>query len=646
VLEELGKTFPAALHGHYETLVDWLGDRSGGPLGQLLAKTACRTLADSLPSWAASAGPNPNHKLVQKMRKRLCALLSEDHGSGLTRLSAECLCALANTSLAEEAATDVMRLVSSAEKALKAFVHRGLAMDAPAQRRLCRQAWILGTAAEHLDAAPLGRAAQGRRGGDGACDGAADAAIDAVASSCAGLLVKICLQGPPTLRPSIVPCLGFILRRHAHLVQAVPGGGDVLDVLLMGLSLAEDTCKARTAETLASLLARYESMAEQDVPGSGEGTAGDWGATVAKCMQKPKASEAVQRLSTLQPQVLQLLRKTVSEVTARHAVAALACFSRLGVLHPSSALPDLVAASLASFAGVSGDVRRLLLRLVETSPQLLFSRLHEGVTMAAANLVGQQAAHGTLPLERWRFAFFCEAYSSQADSRAARARFLDALLAMLAAPAAQTGLAFSRREDLVAAEASRSLLAFSILLSLPFRGELEVAHILFAASRELTLRAAPLVLPDGVSLLEVRGNELFRTCISAVLLHELCQHLGGGSQATIERLLCLGSAARDGGAAEDRPLPAGFSRRPPPDVSEMVKELVDASEDPVALRRAVVGRIPVESPLLRAAVQPPAATKRAAAKQRATRGSKRKADALAATSEVRQPSLAAIAAGA
>merc|ERR1719482_635615 len=93
---------------------------------------------------------------------------------------------------------------------LRAVVESRQELDATAREVACRHAMLIGTTLEFLKSEAL-------------LDGIADPVSDALdlgelAAAAAFLLSTLCLSGPPALHPSLVPCLGFVLRGHFSLL--------------------------------------------------------------------------------------------------------------------------------------------------------------------------------------------------------------------------------------------------------------------------------------------------------------------------------------------------------------------------------------------------------------------------------------------
>lgn len=601
VLEHLGAQHPQAVHSHIWQLKEWLLVDAASPTNAaMLAIQACRILSDVLPSWAAQVAAHESGELGRHLQDALTPLLV-DQGSRLTRGAMECLCVVATNASGIEA--DVLKLFRDSMQYVTGFMGSRASITGEQQRLLCRHAWILGTTLEFLDI-------------DALQEDEPQVRIDSVPSVSAAavvqLLTVLSLRGPENLRPSLLPCLGFALRRHSRLLRTPgQGAGSSVEVFRSGLCGSSSTTttgtalRAQATETLASLLATYEVAAQVQAPASGTG---DWGAAVADCMRQPAISEAVQRLASLQPELLSVLGQAETPSIAGHALRALQSLSRLGVLHPSSAVPELLAVCMAGCQVVSEDARRFLLCLLQTSPQLLSSRLGEGLRRAVARLVQDRVPHGSLIAERWRFTAISEAYGELCESRRIREHLLDVLLGQFkslscpvqqeAAPAVsdvhvEKGAGWTHVHMLVEAE-----LLHGILLVLPYRSELEVAYVLSSTARFLVLNAMPLVADGAQGRSGINGAALLGTCVASAVLHALCLHLGSGA-GDVERLLKLGLTAIDGGAVEDQPLPAGFLRRPASDIGALLREAVVAAGDASQALSLVQRHVPIDSLLLR-----------------------------------------------
>jgi len=299
----------------------------------------------------------------------------------------------------------------------------------------------------------------------------------------------------------------------------------------------------------------------------------------------------------LQPELLRMLNSGASEAAAYHALAALQSMSALGVLHPNSALPAILAASLAGLQSVSGAARRLVLRLVEASPPLLERRLIAGVREAAEMLVSRDAL-GRLAGDAWRFAAVREAFAEHLETRAAREHLIDLILQEVSNAACPKNGAIvpasvstdGNAAALLAAGLQRQLvhleLLFGILSSLPLRGDAELSRLIFGAAQFIALRAAPL-LPDGESdqpeaaeECDVSLQSCIGICAASVLLHQLCEHWAAGDQQELRRLLAVAaeSSAPTAVRADAGQLSSQtVGRRPAPDLTALFTELMNAA---------------------------------------------------------------------
>jgi len=381
--------------------------------------------------------------------------------------------------------------------------------------------------------------------------------------------------------------------------------------------------RGQTTESLATLLGAYEETAQAQSPAVGNGL--DWGSTVAECLKLPAVSEAVQRLASLQPEMLMVLHSTREAAIARHIIGALRSLSVLGVLHPSSAMPCLLAVCFAGCQAVNEPARRLVLRLLESSPRLFASRLSAGLQAAASKLLADGACHGSLTADKWRFTLVCEAYNERLDSQAARQHVINTIMeefealsctahqssqdmgAQSSAIVLHQGDAAGGMEGLKPLTPAhilmRAELLAGILSFLPYHGALEVAHVMLKAARLLTLRVLPLLAEGSQGGARARGTSLFGTCAVAAVLHALCAHLAPGA-SEMERLIAAGLQHEDGESAEDQQLPPCFWRRPALSAERQLQELAGAAGDEAGLLRALQGLVPLDSPLLRGAGGP------------------------------------------
>jgi len=249
-------------------------------------------------------------------------------------------------------------------------------------------------------------------------------------------------------------------------------------------------------------------------------------------------------------------------------------------------------------------------------------------------LVAAGAQHGSITGQKWRFAFFSEAYAthseSSAQARRTCERFVDAVLAEFGTIAVTPASTPEKASLLLL----RAELMFGLLVSLSFRGENDVVRVMAGACRLLFLRAMPVLLseqteeagdgaePTDATLASPRARdagELFGISVATSLLHKLCEHLCAGLGNTAGERLIAACTDMDGQNAvgEDRPLPVGFSRRPPPGLAELLCELKAALGQAESLQAALSRHVPLDSPIMRGAE----ATAESSKKARATAGS-------------------------
>ncbi|CAE8740099.1 unnamed protein product [Polarella glacialis] len=610
LVEQVSAERPAALHGHIRQLQAWLKitklqagsiDAVKDSLALVLPAAACRVLSNMLPSWAALATTAARKQTADELRHQLAVLLDSTSApagdlGGVARAAVECL-AVTAAHLSQTANEPLLGYFGRGVRLLHEAAERQEAFDMNAQRDLCRHAWIVGSILEFLDSDSM------QAVGSGSVSGSSGGSDEQAAEAGVWLLSSLCLHGPAATRPAMLPALGFALRRFPQLLRPYDGseggGGGPLEALRRGLSAAGAgpaalAMRAQAVETLGGLLAVYQKAAEADDRAPPKATEASGGATSL-------ASEAAQRLATLQPELLQALCSSSSsaaaESCAQQVLRGLRGMSEMGVLHPASALPGLLAAAMAAARPVAVPAGRVVLRLVGAAPPLLASRLGPGLRAAAELLCTLPPAE--VSKDAYRFASWCEAYAEHlSDSRQLRDHFLDALMAevlTLASEASPADTGVGGRSPLLA----RAELLFGLLPRLPMRKEAELARLLRGAVQFLSLRAFP-VLPDG----DISGSPkkqmpapTLGLCAAAVLLHQLaCHWLQGGTAEFGARLLEAVAAGFTPGlpclASLDQPLPAGFSRRPVPDLSNSRRWQV------MELSAFMAKHLPVDSPLL------------------------------------------------
>jgi len=211
----------------------------------------------------------------------------------------------------------------------------------------------------------------------------------------AGLLSKLCLDGPLTLRPALAHCLCFLLRKKPGLLESEP---KLLEAFREGLCGDRRDFRARSCEAIAWL---FESCSLED--GLGD----------------------VSQLALLQPELLGCLRRADTPMIARNLLLALRALGRLGLLHSSSAFPGLLATSLAGFPANSAAAYQVLLELIHREPRLLPGRLGPGIAEAAVLLERKQLSSDIVdllgPEAHWRFESLWVAYSELLGASSAHA---------------------------------------------------------------------------------------------------------------------------------------------------------------------------------------------------------------------------------
>eukprot|EP00929_Paragymnodinium_shiwhaense_P107847 TRINITY_DN74201_c0_g1_i1.p1 TRINITY_DN74201_c0_g1~~TRINITY_DN74201_c0_g1_i1.p1 ORF type:complete len:1795 (+),score=456.87 TRINITY_DN74201_c0_g1_i1:136-5520(+) len=629
----------------------------GGAAAKLAAQ-ACRIFSDALPMLLDRLGTLEDKKqLAEELLEDLASLL---HGRGheLSRAAAECFCVVAELLLQEP--QQVLPHVDASLTHLSDVLARRPSLTASAKAELVSHCWVLGSFLEFSDLSacravvePISK--ESSTALQAVHESVTAAALPAGACKDAALAAKVlgelASSGPPALRPLVLPALGFVLRRHSQLVR-----GEMLECLRQGLSglegsqaelhagaggLAGDGAalqritRAKTAEALAGVLAVYERTACEAAPDVGAGRAAaaaavqqaaetgvkksrrktaaeESGAAESQALvvaaevgkaavtakqPKPAVSEAVQRLATLQPQLFAALHEVDVPGTAGHITAALTCLSHMGVMHPASALPNLLAACFAGPKDAAVATRPLLLRLVEGSSKMFQARLGQGLRQASELMARRSEQCGTATAGgSWRFAAVAAAFSEHFDHKASRGQFMDVLLGELAELAAVKGfgatvdaahasetaadapMMTSSPPTICPMEAAihRSELLVGLLAALPYKTEAEVAYAVVGASRILTLRLIPLLPAFGgsPSLFPGDGNALVSAGATASMLHGLCQHLlestGGASAERILAAIAAGGELQD----DDKALPWGFAKRAVPNFGTAAQELI------------------------------------------------------------------------
>ncbi|CAJ1449391.1 unnamed protein product [Effrenium voratum] len=548
LLEQLSLERPEALHRQLGQFLPWLAASDvSGSLERPMA--ACGILAQVLPSWGAAASSLAKQKMARDLARSLARLLDEhtapatDLGQ-LARQAVRCLAAVAeHLGAAGPQAREL--LMGHFGRSI-----RVLAEDVEDGQRLCRHSWILGSLLEFLDRGSLEQLAQAM-----ARLPSSGASLAQCARSALLLLSEGCRS--KSARPAMISALGFALKRFPELLDAEEAGV-ASPLALLRLAL-QGPAKARAAEAFAALSAGYQEAAEKGSP---------------DCVKQParsSASVAAQKLASLQPELLGAL----DAACYGPLLAGLRSLCDLGVLHPASTLPNILAATVAAPAIAAAHARPLLLRLVESSPPLLAQRLGAGLQLAAEKL----AAEGYVEVysESWRFQAVCEAYAEFLEGRALRDQFLTSLLGDLG-----SGLKLQ--------------LAVGILARLPLSKEPELARVFHCAVRFLTLKVAPL-LDEAAE--DAPGAEDARLCACGAVLHRLCVQwlglVGGELVRQMRETWAQPTLATD----FDQALPMSFKRRSVVDLSELWR--LEGVESHGLLLREMEN-----SPLLGKAVRPAA----------------------------------------
>lgn len=155
-----------------------------------------------------------------------------------------------------------------------------------------------------------------------------------------------------------------------------------------------------------------------------------------------------------------------------------------------------------------------------------------------------------------------------------------------------------------------------IVTRLPLRYEFELARLLHGSVQLLELRTAPwLIDGEGGSKLGVfQQHGFLGVCTASLMLHAFCDHWVGYPE--VQRLI-----ATSADTWTDQPLPTGLSRRPPPDIRPLLRELAVASSNNGALLALLVRRVPPDIvQALRGVAQTRAGARRRGYKRAASQG--------------------------
>ena len=415
-------------------------------------------------------------------------------------------------------------------------------------------------------------------------------------------------MAPSPLKSSMLPCFGHILRRHFDLLQVKSLADGPLQILKEAL---RDEAAQRTAacEVLATVFLELEAAA-QEAPSS----EGNWEVEVAKASRTPAASEAVQRLATLQPELCSVLRDSVAPPAASNAAISalqvLTSMACLGVLHPASLVPDLLASSMSNpSACLRGLAGKLLLKVCKNSPQVLMpvgpalrqaAHNHSVASKHAGVSFGSIASSG-----QW-FAAICQVYTDALDSKKMRGKFLRAVIDELVG---LTGMSGDGKDPGLLPDLWSCELLVGLIYHLPLQSEAELGDVLRMASRCLTLRVLPLLqdahcedhferdletrLDDDHAGADPTTPNFYA---AAILMSRLVDHMSDAAgNAAMDRIWAAEAPRlRRDEVLEDRPLAASFVRRSPPDFVGPILKLVSAASSRSDLLDLMVQEIPMD----------------------------------------------------
>ena len=426
------------------------------------------------------------------------------------------------------------------------------------------------------------------------------------------LLGKLWQRAPAALKPSILPCFGHVLRRHFLLLQSKQNTVDGMDGPLQIFRQAlcgEADQRTAACDALAAIFSALEAAA-QEAPSS----EGDWEAAVARATKTPAASEVVQRLSTLQPEFCLVLRDCATDSTAtaatgaQCALQALSSMARLGVLHPASLVPELLAITMSHpsprLRALAG---KLFLRVSKSSPQVLMP-VGSALRQAASNHSTTGASFGAVaPHGQW-FTAACQAYSEVFDSKKTRRRFLRVVIDELVGLTGISGAEQETKETDLLPGLWKCELLMGLIVRLPVQTESELGDVLRTINRCLTLRVLP-VLQDAHSAehferdLESRlddhaAYDQATPCFyaGAMLMNALFDYMCTAAGDTVSERVLAGEAPRlrREECLEDRPLPVSFFKRQPPEFVGLILSRVAAASSRSDLLDFMVQEIPMD----------------------------------------------------
>lgn len=180
------------------------------------------------------------------------------------------------------------------------------------------------------------------------------------------LISALCLEGPPALRPALLPCVGLLVQGRGHLLSLHPS---LLDSIRCGLSSRSRAQRTRALETILTILTA--------APGE-HGT-----------------SAILRHVAPLQHELLGFLAAEVPPSMTAAALAASEVLIAAKALAPRLVLPHLVAECLCGAPCNATSAGRMLLQVIGVEPQSLPDCLLGGIRRGAELL----ACRGVGPAE-------------------------------------------------------------------------------------------------------------------------------------------------------------------------------------------------------------------------------------------------------
>lgn len=168
------------------------------------------------------------------------------------------------------------------------------------------------------------------------------------------LVSALCLEGPPALRPALLPCIGLLVQGRGHLLSLHPS---LLDSIRCGLSSSSRAQRTRALETILAILTA---------------TPGEHGTTAI-----------LRHVAPLQHELLGFLAAEVPPSMTAAAIAATEVLVAAKTLSPRLALPHLVAECLSGAPCNATSAQRVLLQLIGVEPQSLPDYILDGIRRGA-----------------------------------------------------------------------------------------------------------------------------------------------------------------------------------------------------------------------------------------------------------------------